>query len=197
MTELTLKCKCGSFEATFDAPPRVCFNCQCHSCVSAIKTIEAKEGFDGTSMKQDDREYSGVAIAIFKSNNTTIKTIDGSKIGFVKVGENGPYPRPYCTQCGTVLFNVYMPNWSAANLNAITNADGTAWKPAKPVMNTNCKNAFDPESVPEPKQKSIPFGFVFSFIPTVLGLRCDGSNADTKELIPDLDKVEVCPITWE
>ena len=51
--ELTLKCKCGAVECKFDALPRVCFNCQCHTCVAAMKAIEGKEGFDGTSAAVD------------------------------------------------------------------------------------------------------------------------------------------------
>jgi hypothetical protein len=50
----TLKCKCGAFEATFLSDPRIVFNCHCHSCVAACKTIEDKEGFDGTSIKSDE-----------------------------------------------------------------------------------------------------------------------------------------------
>jgi hypothetical protein len=43
----TLKCKCGSFDASFASAPRVTLICQCHSCVSIIKAIEAKDGFSG------------------------------------------------------------------------------------------------------------------------------------------------------
>ena len=198
MTDLALKCQCGAFEAAFDSPPRMVFNCQCHSCVAVVKGIEAREGFSGTSMKCDDSENSGVTVAIFTSNNVTVKKVDGDKIGFMKVGEAGKAPRPYCTECGTVLFNVFAPNWCAPNRNALTNADGSAYAPAGKVMNVNCKHAFDPAKCPEPKSSSVPFGMLFKFIGLLAGIRCDGSNATTKELQPDdISKVEAVPITWE
>lgn len=197
-TELTLKCKCGSFEATLDSPPRMIFNCHCHSCVSVIKGIEAKEGFAGTSMKCDEKENSGVAIAVYKSNNVTVKTVDGEKIGFVKVGDAGKNARPYCTECGTVLFNAWMPNWCAANRNAMTTSDGSAFQPEGAVTNVMCKSAFVPDEVPEPKSGMVPFGILLKFIPLMSGLMGDGSNAKDKALIPeDLSKVESVPITWE
>ncbi|KAL9178503.1 hypothetical protein ACHAXT_001841 [Thalassiosira profunda] len=46
------------------------------------------------------------AVAVFKSNNTAVKALDGDKIGFMKVGDEGKYARPYCTDCGTMLANV-------------------------------------------------------------------------------------------
>mmetsp|Transcript_14888 Transcript_14888/g.27080 ORF Transcript_14888/g.27080 Transcript_14888/m.27080 type:complete len:201 (+) Transcript_14888:72-674(+) len=197
-TELTLKCKCGSFEATFDAPPRVVFNCQCRSCVSVIKGIEAKECFSGTSMKGDDRENSGVACAIYKSNNVTVTKVDGENIGFLKLGEAGKNARPYCTKCGTVLFNAWTPNWCAANRNAMITSDGSAFQPEGAVTNTLCKSAFDPDTVPEPKSGMLPFGILFKFIPLIAGLMGDGSNANENALIPeDMSKVESVPITWE
>ena len=145
-----LKCKCSAFEAVFNTPPRMVFNCQCHSCVAAIAAIEAKESFNGTSMKcntpSDGEENSGAAIAIYKSNNVTVTKCDESKVAFVKVGDDGKIARPYCTECGTVLFNVWAPNWCAANRNALTTgSDGTTpYTPiAKEVMNVNCKSSFD------------------------------------------------------
>lgn len=89
MADLTLRCKCGAFETAFDAPPHILFNCQCHSCVSAVKGIEARPGFAGTSMKCDASENAGTAVAVFKSNNTAVKTLDGDKIDFLKVGDEG------------------------------------------------------------------------------------------------------------
>ncbi|KAL7525293.1 hypothetical protein ACHAXR_000938 [Thalassiosira sp. AJA248-18] len=198
-TKYTLKCKCGSFEADFDAPPRTTFNCHCHSCVSVVKGIEAKEGFDGTSIKCDTSENSGVAVAIFKSNNLTIKKVDAAKIGFMKVGEKGKHARPYCTECGTVLFNAFAPNWCAPNRNAMTNAaDGSAFEVEGKVLNIMSKNAFDKDSVPEPKHGSLPFGTLFKMAPLIAGFMGDGSNAKEKALIPeDIEKVECVPITWE
>lgn len=198
-SELTLKCKCGAFEATFDAPPRLTFNCHCHSCVAAIAAIESKEGFEGTTCKSDTGEHGGVAIAIYKSNNVTVKTADAEKISFVKVGAEGKISRPYCTSCGTVLFNVFQPNWVAANRNAMTNtADGSAFEPAGKVTNVNAKAAYDSSKVPDPKHGSVPVGTLLKFIPLIAGVFCDGSNKKEKALIPeDMDKVEVVPITWE
>lgn len=136
-------------------------------------------------------------MAVWKSNNTTIKTADASKIGFVKVGEAGKGARSYCTECKTVLFNAFLPNWCAPNRNALTK-DGEAFVPTGKVMNIQCKYAFDKDSVPEPKSGSIPFGMIFKFIPVVAGLGCDGSNANEKALNPeDMSKVEAVPITWE
>jgi len=101
----TLKCKCGSFEASFASAPRVTLICQCHSCVSVITAIEAKDGFSGISMKSDEVS-GGAAVAIYKSKNITVTKVDASKIGFMKVGEGGLKVRRYCTECGTILFNV-------------------------------------------------------------------------------------------
>eukprot|EP00571_Detonula_confervacea_P016070 CAMPEP_0172310206 /NCGR_PEP_ID=MMETSP1058-20130122/11351_1 /TAXON_ID=83371 /ORGANISM="Detonula confervacea, Strain CCMP 353" /LENGTH=149 /DNA_ID=CAMNT_0013022975 /DNA_START=216 /DNA_END=665 /DNA_ORIENTATION=- len=149
-------------------------------------------------MKCDESENSGAAVAVYKSNNATVKKVDGEKIGFMKVGEAGKTARPYCTECGTVLFNVWQPNWCAANRNAMTTADGSAFQPKGTVMNINCKNAFDKDKVPAPNHGSVPFGTLFKFIPLIAGLTCDGSNAKDKALIPeDLSKVEIVPITWE
>lgn len=115
----TLKCKCGSFEASFASAPRrleaeidrrkrldsVTLICQCHSCVSVITAIEAKDGFSGISMKSDEAS-GGAAVAIYKSKNITVTKVDASKIGCMKVGEGGLKVRRYCTECGTILFNV-------------------------------------------------------------------------------------------
>ena len=193
----TLKCKCGSFEATFDATPRITFNCHCHSCVAVIKSIEARDGFSGTSMKSDDE--GGAAVAIFKSNNVTVTKVDGAKIGFMKVGDGGTKPRPYCTECGTVLFNVWAPNWCAVNRNAMTAADGSPFVPTcTPVLNILCKHAFDKDKVPEPKHSSVPLGMLVKFLPLITGLAGDGSNSKEKALIAeDISKVESVPINWE
>ncbi|KAL3809792.1 hypothetical protein ACHAXA_004033 [Cyclostephanos tholiformis] len=197
LSTLHLKCKCGSFEATFDAPPRLTFNCHCHSCVAVIQGIEAKDGFSGTSMKSD--KEGGAAICIFKSNNVTVTKVDSAKIGFMKVGEGGKIPRPYCTECGTVLYNVWKPTWCAANRNALFIDDGSPFVPTcTPVMNIMSKNAFDQDKVPEPKHKSAPLGMFVKFIPLVVGLVGDGSNSKVNALIPvDISKVESVPITWE
>jgi hypothetical protein len=195
MTTLFLKCKCSSFEATFDALPHLTFNCHCHSCVAAIKGIEAKDGFSGTSMKSD--EEGGVAVCVFKSNNVAVTKVDGAKIGFMKVGEGGKLPRAYCTECGTVLFNVWKPNWCAANRNILSTIDGSSFVPTcTPVLNIMAKNAFDQEKVPEPKHQSAPIGMLLNFLK--VGLTGDGRNSKVKALIPeDISKVESVPITWE
>ncbi|KAL3794988.1 hypothetical protein ACHAW5_002157 [Stephanodiscus triporus] len=192
----TLKCKCQSFEATFDAPPRLTFNCHCHSCVAVVKGIEARDGFSGTSMKSD--EAGGAAVAVFKSNNVTVTKVDGAKIGFMKVGEGGKVARPYCTECGTVLFNVWAPKWCAVNRNAMTAADGSPFVPKGPVLNINAKSAFDKDKVPEPKHGSVTVGMLVKFIPLLTGLAGDGSNSKVTALMAeDLSKVESVPITWE
>ena len=196
-SEHHLKCKCGAFEATFNQPPRLIFNCQCHSCVAAIAAIEAKESFAGTSMKCDDSENSGAAVAVYKSNNVKVTKVDETKIDFVKVGEQGKIARPYCKDCGTVLFNVWAPNWCAANRNAMTTSDGKPL-PSNSIMNVNCSKSFDKTKCPKPSHGSVPFGTLFKFIPLLAGLGCDGSNGNEKALIPeDISKVEVVPITWE
>ena len=197
MTTLYLKCKCGSFEATFDAPPRLIFNCHCHSCVAVINGIEAKDGFSGTSMKSD--EEGGAAVSVFKSNNVAVTKVDGAKIGFMKVGESGKIPRPYCTECGTVLFNVWLPNLCAANRNVLSTVDGSPFVPTcTPVLNVMAKNAFDQNKVPEPKHKSAPLGMLLKFIPLMMGLAGDGRNSKVKALIPeDISKVESVPMSWE
>lgn len=205
----TLKCKCGAFEATLTGPPKIVFNCQCHSCVAVIKAIEDRDGFSGTSIKStneggsdsgDNNDYKGAAVAIYKSNNTTIDKVDESKVGFMKVGENGKLARPYCTECGTVLFNAFLPNWCAANRNAMTKSGTTeeGFTPSSPVCNVNCKHAFVPGDIPSPKHSTVPFGMLFKFIPLLTGFRCDGSHTNDKALVPeDMSKVEACPITWE
>ena len=104
--ELTLKCKCGAVECKFDALPRVCFNCQCHSCVATMKAIEGKEGFDGTSAAVD----GGVGVAIYKSNNMSFVKASSDDIDFVKVGDQGKAARPYCNKCGTMVFNGMVSN---------------------------------------------------------------------------------------
>ncbi|KAL7455001.1 hypothetical protein ACHAWC_007247 [Mediolabrus comicus] len=197
--DLTMKCKCGAFEAKFDTAPRIIFNCQCHSCVSVCKSIESKEGFDGISCKSDE-DTGGIAMAIYKSNNCTVVKSDKDSIDFMKVGEKGKMWRPYCTKCGTMLFNVYLPNWCAVNRNCLTNSDGSAYVPPggkDKVININCKSAFDPDKIGEPKHNAIPFGILFKFLPSILGLIGDGSNTEANLIPEDLDKVEVSPITWE
>ena len=109
----------------------------------------------------------------------------------------GKYARPYCTDCGTMLANVWQPNWCAMNRNALTNADGSPYVPPGPVLNVNCKFAFDPKQCPEPKHSTVTWGILFKFIGLVAGIRCDGSNAAAKALTPeDMSKVEAVPITW-
>ena len=192
--ELTLKCKCGAVECKFDALPRMCFNCQCHSCVAAMKAIEGKEGFDGTSAAVD----GGVGVAIYKSNNVSVVKASSNDIDFVKVGDQGKAARPYCNKCGTMVFNVFLPNWVAVNRNAMTKSDGSAFVPEGTVKNINCKHAFDPAAAPEPKHNTVPVGTIMKFIPLMMGLGCDGSNKSEKALMPeDMAKVEAVPITWE
>lgn len=198
----TLKCKCGSFEANFTGLPRITFNCQCHSCVAVVNAIESKDNFDGTSIKCDvpaEGDNKGAAVAIYKSNNVTIAKVDETKINFMKVGEEGKFGRPYCTECGTILFNAWQPNWCAVNRNALVNtSSGEPFKPVGDVMNVNCKSSFDDSAIPKPKHGSVPFGMLLKFIPMIAGLAGDGSNAKEKALIPeDISKVEFTPITWE
>lgn len=173
------------------------FNCHCHSCVSACKAIEAKDGFSGTSIKSD--ELGGVAVAIWKSNNLTIEKADASKIDFVKVGDDGKAARSYCTECKTVLFNAFCPNWAAPNRNAIIKANGeVAFDPNDKLPNVMCKYAFDNAGICKPKHGSIPIGMLLKFIGLISGVEGDGSNANEKALIPeDMSKVEVVPITWK
>ena len=191
--ELTLKCKCGKIECKFDAPPRLVFNCHCHSCVGAMRTIEGKEGFGGISAAVE----GGVGCAIYKSNNVSVVKASSDDIGFVKVGEAGQMARPYCSSCGTMVFNVFLPNWVAANRNAITKSDGSAFVPDGTVKNINCKYAFDPDATPEPKHGTVPLGMLMRFVPIIMGFGCDGSNASEALLPENMDKVEVVPITWE
>ncbi|KAL7483459.1 hypothetical protein ACHAWX_000181 [Stephanocyclus meneghinianus] len=197
MPSYTLKCKCGAFKATFDAAPHINFNCHCRSCVAACKAIEAKEGFDGISIRCDNS--GGVAVAIFKSNNVFIKEADASKIGFMKVGERGKWARSYCTECKTVLFNGFFPNRCGANRNALTETEGgEPFTPDDAVINILGNYAFDSERVPVPKHGAVPFGIMLKFIPLIVGWGCDGRNANEKALIPeDMTKVEACTITWE
>ena len=198
-SEHILKCKCGSFEARFNCPPRITFDCHCHSCVAVIKAIEAKDGFDGISAKSD-AESGGAAVAIYKSNSVTVEKIDGSKIGFMKVGPDGKTARPYCTECGTVLFNVWAPNWCAANRNALTKGEAP-YEPKKKPVGVNCKHAFDKSKIPDPKVDTIPAATLLKFIPLLAGSvnpMCDGSNAKEKGLFPeDMSTVEFVNITWE
>lgn len=197
MCSYNLKCKCGAFQATFTNQPRLVFNCHCHSCVAASRCIESKEGFNGTSIKSD--ENGGAALCIWKSNNVAINRVDPSKIDFVKVGDAGKLVRPYCTECKTVLFIAFFPTWCAPNRNALVEAEsGKAFEPVGEVLNINAKHAFDESAVPNPKHATLPFGMLFKFIPLIIGLIGDGSNANEKALIPeDMSKVEVVPITWE
>jgi len=196
--ELTLKCKCGAIECKFDKPPRLIFNCHCHSCVAAKKAIEGKEGFKGISADVQ----GGVGCAVFRSNNVQIVKASSDGVGFVKIGDKGPMARSYCTECKTMVFNVFLPNWAAANRNCLTNSDGSAYAPeaaegAKSILNINCKHAFDPSACPEPKHDAVPFGILRKFLPIIFGLFCDGSNKGEAFLPEDMDKVEVVPITWE
>ena len=191
--ELTLKCKCGAVECKFDALPRMCFNCQCHSCVAAMKAIEGKEGFDGTSAAVD----GGVGVAIYKSNNVSVVKASSNDIDFVKVGDQGKAARPYCNKCGTMVFNVFLPNWAAVKRNAMTKSDGSAFVPEGTIKNINCKHAFDPTAAPEPKHNTVPLGILVRFMPIIMGFGCDGSNKSDALLPEDMAKVEVVPITWE
>ncbi|KAL7500465.1 hypothetical protein ACHAWT_010434 [Skeletonema menzelii] len=195
-SNLTLKCKCGAFEATFNSPPRMIFNCHCHSCVSVMASIESTPGFSGTSTKCDS-ESGGAAIAVYKSNNTTVVKSDKESIGQMKVGEEGKIARSYCTKCGTVLFNVYLPNWCAVNRNALVKEDGEAFVPEGEVMNVNCKHAFDVSKVKGPKHNTVPFRTLLKFIPLLAGFGVDGSNTEESLTPEDMSKVEVSPITWE
>lgn len=190
-----MKCKCGAFEAKFDSLPRMVFNCHCHSCVSVVKSIESKEEFDGTSIKCDG-ETGGAAVAIYKSNNCTVVKSDKESIAFMKVGEAGKYPRRYCTKCGTMVFNVYEKNWCAVNRNALTKANGEAYIPDGKVTNVNCKHAFEPDKIKDPKSNSVPIGMLLKFIPLIAGFGCDGSNTEESLTLEDMAKVEVSPITW-
>lgn len=166
-----------------------------------VNAIESKDNFDGTSIKCDvpEGDNKGAAVAIYKSNNVTVAKVDETKIGFMKVGTEGKFGRPYCTECGTVLFNAWQPNWCAANRNALVHtSSGEPFKSVGDVMNVNCKSSFDDSVIPKPKHGSLPFGMLFKFIPMLAGLAGDGSNAKEKALIPeDISKVECTPITWE
>ena len=121
---------------------------------------------------------------------------DKDSIGFMKVGEEGKMVRSYCNKCGTVLFNVYTPNWCAVNRNALTTSDGEAYAPKKEVTNIMCSFAFDVDKVKGPKHDKIPFFTMLKFMPLMAGYG-DGSNTEESLFPDDLSKVEVCPITWD
>jgi len=55
---------------------------------------------------KSDAATGGAAVAIFKSKDIAVTKVDAEKIGFMKVGEDGTIVRRYCTECGTILFNV-------------------------------------------------------------------------------------------
>ena len=55
---------------------------------------------------KSDEVSGGAAVAIYKSKNITVTKVDAAKIGFMKVGKDGLKVRRYCTECGTILFNV-------------------------------------------------------------------------------------------
>ena len=116
----------------------------------------------------------------------------------MKVGEKGKMARPYCSKCGTMLFDVYFPGWVAANRNALTNsADGSAYVPEGEVTNIHCGSSFDTTKIKEPKHNMIPFFTFMRFIPLLLGIGTDGSNTEAALIPEDIEKVEVSPITWE
>ena len=161
-----------------------------------MASIESKPGFSGTSTKCDS-ESGGAAVAVYKSNNTTVVKSDKESIGQMKVGEEGKIARSYCTKCGTVLFNVYLPNWCAVNRNALVKEDGEAFVPEGEVMNVNCKHAFDVSKVKGPKHNTVPFRTLLKFIPLLAGFGVDGSNTEESLTPEDMSKVEVSPITWE
>jgi hypothetical protein len=145
-----------------------------------------------------DEDSGGAAVAIYKSNNCTVVKSDKDSVGFMKVGDEGKISRPYCTKCGTMLFNVYAPNWCAVNRNALTTPDGAAFTPSGEVMNVNCSSAFDAEKVVTgPKHKSVPFRMLLKFIPLLAGFGVDGSNKEESLIPEDMSKVAVSPITWE
>lgn len=144
-----------------------------------------------------DTESGGVAVAVYKSNNTTITKSDKESIGCMKVGPEGKIARSYCNKCGTVLFNVYAPNWCAVNRNALVDKDGEAYVPPGEVMNVNCKSAFDVSKVKGPKHNMVPFRMLLKFIPILAGFGVDGSNTEESLIPEDMSKVEVSPITWE
>lgn len=162
-----------------------------------VESIESKDGFNGTSCKTD-KETGGLAIAVFKSQNTTIVKSEKERINFMKVGENGMLARPYCAKCGTMLFNVYFPRWVAANRNELTTSDGSVYYiPEGEVTNIHCGSSFDTTKIPEPKHDKIPFFALMKFFPLLLGIGTDGSNTEASLIPEDIKKVEVSPITWE
>lgn len=144
-----------------------------------------------------DPDSGGASVAIYKSNNTTVVKSDKESIGCMKVGSNGKIARSYCNKCGTVLFNVYAPNWCAVNRNALVNAEGEPYVPEGEVMNVNCKSAFDKSKVKSPKHNMLPFRMLLKFIPILAGFGADGSNTEESLIPEDMSKVDVSPITWE
>ena len=122
-------------------------------------------------------------------------TLTPELFGALKVGEAGRAIRLYCRCCNTLVFGVTRTVF-AFNRNCIYNEDGSKYEPAKPVLNIQKKNAFDPSMVPDPSVETwpplrviIPLAWKF-FNPFV-------STVKDKALLPDPKTAEVVPITWE
>ncbi|KAL7460221.1 hypothetical protein ACHAXS_000685 [Conticribra weissflogii] len=193
---VTFKCTCGAIEARIHGK-LTHLTCHCHSCVASVRCIEAKEGFDGISALEND----GVAYTAMRGTQvdyTSDMSTDESrsKVGFVKVGDNGKLARCYCTKCGTTIGAV-CPSFCFFNRNALHNDDGSKFVPNRPVKNVMKKHAFDPSKVPEPSCSTVPLEMAFTFIPMMFGFG-KKKDAQNDAFFPkDMAKVEVVPITWE
>ena len=135
-------------------------------------------------------------MAFYTAKNVEFTTtLTPELFGALKVGEAGKTIRLY-TRCGNTLVSRVTRNVFCFNRNCIYNVDGSKCEPAKPVLNIQKKNAFDPSMVPDPSVEAwpplkdmIPFAWKMS--------NPFGAKVKDKALFPDPKTAEVVPITWE
>lgn len=192
-TTRTFKCKCGEFQAKLTGEPLMDVNCYCHSCVACCRFVDEKHPGGTTGLKDD-----GAVFTAYKPSQIDFLGADlTDTFGLVKVGPKGKFYRLYTKCCGTLAIPGAMSKFVSFNRNGIYNQDGSPYVPAKPPLNLQKKNAFDPSLVPEPSHATFPMGMVCKIAMTMVN-PFGGPKLKEKALVsPNEEGAEVVEITWE
>ena len=198
------RCGCGNFKFSLSGTPVSNLNCHGHSCAAAARYIDENPGSAGKGISNIDGS-AGVALACYKLVNAEFPEGKDPRVGMgsVKVGDSGKMLRYFSTCCGTPVlvseakFSVLMVNRNALYVD---DECKTKYIPDKPALNIMTKYCFgEKANIASPKSDIISFGALLSFIPLMISSAIGFGYGPNKfpARNEDVDRAEVCPITWE
>jgi hypothetical protein len=195
-------CGCGDVKFKMYGEPVREYNCCCQSCLACADHIMAKGG-QGTDWHAPKSESPGVAIALFPSHKVEPEKPEelSSKVGYVKVQQNGTMIRWYTKCCNTPIGNLGGPGNCGFNYNCVTNPDGSRYERNPKLLNIMYIYAKHPDEVPEPRKDDVrDIGFIMTVIPNIIHNKrwcCLFSQAHPAFLPDPAEVSEWVPKTWK